>query len=217
MKIVHLFSGGLDSTVALAHWLREGFELRPLSIHYGQRHSKELEYAKKICSHYKLQYRDVDLSSLQPLLQSSSQTGAHEVPDGHYAEKSMKITVVPNRNMMMLSVAMAWAIDMKFDAVSFAAHSGDHTIYPDCRPEFIEAVHRCAQLCDWHQLQVLSPFVGKTKTQIVQRGVELDVPFELTWSCYKGRERHCGKCGTCVERKEAFAKAGLKDPTDYET
>lgn len=217
MKIVHLFSGGLDSTVALAHWRDKAYEVRCLSINYGQRHANELERAEKICRHYSIPLQTLDLRSLKPLLQSSSQTGKHEVPEGHYTEENMKITVVPNRNMLMLSAAIAWAIDLKFDAVSIAAHSGDRSIYPDCRPEFIEAVHRCAQICDWHPVKVLSPFINMTKTEIVKRGLELDVPFKLTWSCYKGGNLHCGKCGTCVERKESFQLAGVSDPTIYES
>src|SRR5690606_13553737 len=119
--------GGLDSTVALAHWLQAGHKVLPLSVHYGQRHAREIQSAEEICNFYKLPFRSVDLRSLQPLLQSSSQTGDHAVPEGHYTEENMKLTVVPNRNMMMLSVAIAWAVDLKFDAVSFAAHAGDHT------------------------------------------------------------------------------------------
>jgi 7-cyano-7-deazaguanine synthase len=215
MKIVHLLSGGLDSGVALAHWLSLEHEVRILSINYGQRHFRELLSARALCDHYKLDFRSVDLGALKSLMPRNSQTGSAEVPEGHYTEDRMKLTVVPNRNMMMLATAMSHAIDLQFDAVSFAAHGGDHTIYPDCRPEFIQAMNHAAQVCDWHPLQVLAPFQNLTKTQIVERGAALDFPFSLTWSCYKGLEKHCGKCGTCVERKEAFELAKLNDPTEY--
>jgi len=137
------------------------------------------------------------------------------VPAGHYTNETMKLTVVPNRNMIMLSVAIGWAVSGKADAVAYAAHAGDHTIYPDCRPAFIEAIRQAAALCDWHRVELLTPFVGKTKRDIVRLGAELDVPFGQTWSCYVGGEVHCGRCGTCVERREAFKSAGVDDPTVY--
>ncbi len=118
--------------------------------------------------------------------------------------------------MIMLSVAIGYAISLGAQFVAYGAHAGDHTIYPDCRPEFAAAVNTAALLADWHQVELLRPFIRLTKTEIAKRGAELNVPFELTWSCYKGGERHCGSCGTCVERTEAFNLAGLQDPTEYE-
>lgn len=217
MKVVHLFSGGLDSTTALYWLLKQGYEVSALSIHYGQRHQKELQYAAHLCELLKLESKSVDLSAIQPLIASSSQTSDDlEVPEGHYADENMKLTVVPNRNMMMLSVAAAWAISKKADAVCYAAHSGDHTIYPDCRPEFAEAISAVFKICDWHSIELLTPFIDKTKTEIVKIGCELKVPFVKTWSCYKGLDKHCGKCGTCIERKEAFSNLNREDPTPYE-
>jgi len=139
------------------------------------------------------------------------------VPDGHYEDENMKQTVVPNRNMIMLSVAIGHAVAEEFDAVAYAAHGGDHAIYPDCRPEFANAVAQCALLCDWRQIELLRPFINMTKADIAARGAELGVPFDLTWSCYKGREKHCGTCGTCVERREAFQLGSVSDPTEYES
>lgn len=127
----------------------------------------------------------------------------------------MKVTVVPNRNMIMLSVAAGWAISQGFDQVAFGAHSGDHAIYPDCREEFAEAVDRAMSLADWHRVRLVRPFVRMTKADIVKRGADLHVPFQSTWSCYKGAAQQCGRCGTCVERREAFYLAGVVDPTDY--
>lgn len=217
MKVVHLLSGGLDSAVALRWLLNEGHKVRCMGINYGQRHIKEIEAAKAIAADSQVAFEVADLSGIQKFLSASSQTNSSiEVPEGHYAAENMKSTVVPNRNMIMLSVAIGWAVNNKDDAVCYAAHSGDHSIYPDCRPEFADAVDRCAQLCDWHQVRLLRPFVEMSKTQIVKLGAELKVPFEKTWSCYKGGSKHCGKCGTCVERKEAFEQSEILDPTEYE-
>lgn len=147
----------------------------------------------------------------------SSQTSEDvPVPEGHYAEESMKATVVPNRNMVLLSLATAWAVSLKAQYVAYAAHAGDHAIYPDCRPEFFGHLGEAIRRCDWHKVEPLSPFIRMTKSQIVKEGDKLQVPFERTYSCYKGGEKHCGKCGTCVERREAFSLAGVPDPTQYE-
>ncbi len=215
MKCVLVYSGGLDSTTLLYHLRARGDEVRCLGVDYGQRHRRELEAARAICERVGVEYRLADLRSIAPLLAGSALTDAVAVPHGHYAEESMKATVVPNRNMILLSLAIGWAVSLKYDAVAYAAHAGDHTIYPDCRPEFVEAMDRAAGLCDWHRVRIERPFVHMTKADIVRRGAELGVPFELTWSCYEGGEVHCGKCGTCVERREAFERAGVADPTAY--
>lgn len=215
MKIVLLLSGGLDSTTALYHLKAAGHSISGLAIDYGQRHSKELERARAIAELSNTPFEIADLSSMKKFLSGSSQTSDIPVPEGHYTEASMKLTVVPNRNMIMLSLATGWAVNIRADAVAYAAHSGDHTIYPDCRPEFISAMNHAMKLCDWHSVELITPFVGWTKSEIVTRATELQVPLEMTWSCYKGNDLHCGKCGTCVERKEAFSLANVKDPTQY--
>lgn len=199
----------------LAHLLAEGREVHCLSVDYGQRHRRELEAARAICAHYGVDHRLADLRALAPLFGSNALTGGVKVPEGHYEEESMKATVVPNRNMLLISVATAWAVSLKAESVAYGAHGGDHAIYPDCRPEFAEALDRAVRLADWHEVRLERPFVKMDKAAIVRRGAELDVPFGLTWSCYVGGERHCGKCGTCVERKEAFRLAGVADPTEY--
>ena len=199
----------------LAHLLAEGREVHCLSVDYGQRHRRELEAARAICAHYGVDHRLADLRALAPLFGSNALTGGVKVPEGHYEEESMKATVVPNRNMLLISVATAWAVSLRAEPVAYGAHGGDHAIYPDCRPEFAEALDRAVRLADWHEVRLERPFVKMDKADIVRRGAELDVPFGLTWSCYVGGERHCGKCGTCVERKEAFRLAGVADPTDY--
>lgn len=217
-KIIAVFSGGLDSTVLLYDLVSGGAEVKAISVNYGQRHSCELETASAICKLLRVPHEVADLRGISHLLSGSSLTSKDiAVPDGHYAEENMKNTVVPNRNMILLATAAAWAISSKFEAVAYAAHAGDHTIYPDCREEFVNALDKAVQLADWHSVHLLRPFVNMTKAQIVKRGAQLNVPFDKTWSCYKGGTQHCGTCGTCVERREAFTLAGVNDPTKYES
>lgn len=213
---VLLLSGGVDSATALLELLDQRVQVHALSVHYGQRHLKELDYARKLAERYEVAHQIIDLSSLKPLIDQSSQTGDIEVPLGHYTAENMKQTIVPNRNMILLSLAAAWALNLKAESVCYAAHSGDHHIYPDCRPEFAEAMNHAFQLCDWQRVNLLRPFIHWTKAEIVKRADTLGLDFDLTWSCYQGKERHCGECGTCVERKEAFQIAKIEDPTIYE-
>jgi 7-cyano-7-deazaguanine synthase len=198
------------------HLSASGHDVLGLGINYGQRHSRELQAGVFVSALLGLPYRIADLSGIRELIANSSQTGAIEVPEGHYAEASMKQTVVPNRNMILLSVAIGYAVNIGADAVAYGAHAGDHTIYPDCRPEFAAAMSKASLLCDWNPVELLRPFVVWTKADIVRRGQELNTPMGATWSCYKGGKKHCGKCGTCVERREAFQLAGVPDPTEYE-
>ena len=217
-KIVVVLSGGMDSATLLYHFAADGHEIKTISFNYGQRHAKEIEAAARLSGLKGAEHRVADLRAINPLLGENSLSGRTvEVPEGHYEEESMKLTVVPNRNMIMLSVAIGWAISLEFDAVAFGAHSGDHAIYPDCRPEFADAMQRAAALCDWRPIHLLRPFVHMDKGDIARRGHELGVPYHLTWTCYKGGDRHCGKCGACRERIEAFAKHGLADRTVYES
>lgn len=216
MKTILIYSGGLDSTVLLFKLRAEGHEVRALGVNYGQRHRKELDAATTICAKFGVEYHIADLSAIRPLLGGSSQTDDNvAVPHGHYAAETMKLTVVPNRNMIMLSVAIAWAISTKSESVNYAAHGGDHAIYPDCREEFASSLNTTALLADWHQVRIDRPFVRESKAGIVALGQGLGVPFDETWSCYEGASAHCGKCGTCVERREAFKLAGVPDPTIY--
>ena len=216
-KIVIVLSGGIDSATLLYDLHRRGHPLKCLSFDYGQRHRREIDSARQIAAAVDCPHVAVDLTSVAPLLANNSLSGRDlEIPDGHYAEQSMKQTVVPNRNMIMLSIAIGWAINVEYDAVAYGAHGGDHAIYPDCRPEFAEAMSTVAGLCDWRSIRLLRPFIDLDKGQIVRRGYDLGVPFELTWTCYKGGPRHCGTCGACHERREAFAEAGLSDPVPYQ-
>lgn len=217
MKTVLILSGGMDSTTLL-FWLKFlGREVYALGIDYGQKHGKELEYASRIAKKTDTPFEIASLSLLRNLLKGSSQTDdSVPVPDGHYAEDSMKKTVVPNRNMIMLAVASGYAISLGADKVAYAAHAGDHTIYPDCRPEFADALDKALGLCDWHHVSLERPFIGLTKSDIARMGNLLGVPFQDTWSCYKGGSVHCGKCGTCTERIEAFRLGNVFDVTEYD-
>lgn len=219
-KTVAIVSGGMDSVVLAHHLFNEGHELHLVSIDYGQRHRKEIEFAARCAERLGVKHSVADLSSITGLIAASSLTGNNAVPDGHYAQESMRATVVPNRNMIMLSVAAAIAINDHAHHVATGVHGGDHYIYPDCRPEFIAACSAAVQvgmvgMTDTFR-GIIAPFVHFDKAYIAGRGAELGVPWTETWSCYKGGDRHCGRCGTCVERAEAFWLADVDDPTEYE-
>ena len=219
MKTVAIVSGGMDSSVLIYDLLSQGHELDLISFNYGQKHKIELTYAAKISKQLNLPHTIVDITNLTSLLSKSTLTSDAPVPDGHYAEENMKLTVVPNRNSIMLNIAAAYAITNEASAIATAVHSGDHFIYPDCRPAFIDALENLLRVANDGFLpadfQVLAPYVHISKDRICARGAELDVPWLDTWSCYKGGEIHCGSCGTCFERREAFELAGIKDPTSY--
>jgi len=219
-KSVAIVSGGMDSTV-LAHLIADvGYDLHMLSFNYGQRHVKELAYAKATARSLDAVHHEVDLTNVSKLLQGSSLTSDDiAVPDGHYAAETMRITVVPNRNAMMLNIAAAYATSIGAIQVATGVHGGDHYIYPDCRPEFIKAVDASITLgtlgFSKPNFSIYAPFITQTKGDIVRMGHNLGVDFTQTWSCYKGTDIHCGSCGTCFERREAFIEAGITDPTEY--
>jgi 7-cyano-7-deazaguanine synthase len=212
-KAVVVCSGGLDSTVLLYYVLQQ-YDVHVLSFDYGQRHSKELDYIAALCAKLELPHEIADLTNIQGLLRSSL-TFQGEVPEGHYAQENMSQTIVPNRNAIMLSVAYGWSLSLGADAVFIGAHAGDHPIYPDCRKEFFTSLSAAFQLGSQSHLKLEAPFVHLSKADIVHIGRVHSVPFSQTWSCYKGGEVHCGRCGTCVERAEAFSLAKVPDPTVY--
>jgi 7-cyano-7-deazaguanine synthase len=216
-KALVLLSGGMDSTTCLAEALNSGLEAETISINYGQRHGRELLAAATIAQFYHVPHSIVDLSDTGIFDGSlSSQVNRDvAVPLGHYADESMKTTVVPNRNMMLLSIAGAAALSRGCDRLIYGAHAGDHAIYPDCRPQFVDAMAHAFRLADWKVLKLVAPYLTKSKADIVTAGNEFGVPFALTYSCYTGEPEHCGRCGTCVERREAFTLAGVADPTQY--
>ena len=212
-KFVVILSGGLDSTVVLYHLKNQGFEIvGVLSFDYGQKHKKELIYAKRTCEKLKLAHKIVDLTSITNLLDSTLTSKNQKIPEGYYTAENMKQTVVPNRNMIMLSIATGYAISKKADYIALGVHQGDHTIYPDCREEFIEKLNQAVKIADWHKVEILTPLLKLNKSQIVKLGIKEKVPFENTWTCYKGLKKSCGKCGSCRERSEAFAKNKIRDP-----
>ncbi|MBK9585561.1 MAG: 7-cyano-7-deazaguanine synthase QueC [Alphaproteobacteria bacterium] len=218
MKTLVICSGGLDSVTLAYKVAAERQLLGLISFDYGQRHKKELAYAKKAADKLGVSHHRIDISEVGKRLGGSALTDAIDVPDGHYAEDNMKITVVPNRNAIMLAIAYGVASAQGADSVAAAVHGGDHFIYPDCRPGFIRAFEAMQNhaLEDYAKISLYTPFLEKTKAQIVEEGARLKVDFINTWSCYKGGEIHCGRCGTCVERREAFHIAGVVDPTNYE-
>ncbi len=218
MKTIVICSGGLDS-VSLAHMVAQDHELAGLiSFDYGQRHRKELDYAALCALRLGVPHDIIDLCPVGAVLTGSALTDDVDVPDGHYAEDSMKVTVVPNRNAIMLTVAFGAAAARGADAVATAVHGGDHFIYPDCRPAFTEAFEAMQKLAldGYADVSLFTPFVHRSKADIVTEGARVNTPFAQTWSCYKGGDNHCGRCGTCVERREAFHLAGITDPTTYD-
>ncbi|MEC9198813.1 MAG: 7-cyano-7-deazaguanine synthase QueC [Pseudomonadota bacterium] len=218
MKTIVICSGGLDS-VSLAHMVADQHTLtRLVSFDYGQRHRKELDYAARAATRLGVPHDIIDMRPIGAALTGSALTDNIDVPDGHYAEETMKITVVPNRNAIMLAIAFGVAAANKDDAVATAVHGGDHFIYPDCRPAFTQAfeVMQKAALDGYADVSLYTPFVHRSKADIVTEGAKHNTPFADTWSCYKGGAHHCGRCGTCVERREAFHLAGVEDPTIYE-
>jgi 7-cyano-7-deazaguanine synthase len=220
MKAIVLTSGGIDSTVTLYYALKAGYRVHALAFNYGQRHHRELRSAGQICNALECPLNVVDLKSLAALLGGSALTDRTiDVPEGDYRDASMRITVVPNRNAVFLSIAYAVAVAEKAEVVFVGVHAGDHPIYPDCRPDFMDTLEHAFQLGNLGMVdppvRISTPFIRDTKAAIVKAGAALHVPFELTWSCYKGGSTHCGRCGTCVERHEAFELAKVADPTVY--
>lgn len=215
-KAVCIYSGGMDSFTLVNECYEAGVLHSCLSFDYGQKHKKELIYASRVCRKLNVPHHIIDLSNLKPHLLGSSLTDTVDMPEGHYTEDSMKLTVVPNRNMMMLSIAIAYAVSHKLDFVAFGAHAGDHTIYPDCRESFVSAMNQVAQIANWHSVSVIAPYINVDKAQILRRGFVFELDYSWSWTCYQGRDKPCGKCGACQERLEAFAKIGKTDPLEYE-
>ncbi len=206
MKTVLVYSGGMDSTTLLYDLVHKGDDVRAVSFDYGQRHIKELKCAAKICKKINVPHVIINLRSVNKLMGGSSLTSKKiAVPEGHYEDKSMRSTVVPNRNMVFISLAIAYAVSLKFDRIALAVHAGDHAIYPDCRPEFIKKVDEVSKVANYESIDVYAPYINKSKGDIAKIGQRLGVPFDKTWTCYKGLSKPCGKCGSCVERAEALA------------
>lgn len=208
-------SGGMDS-ITLLYDMKERIAVG-VSFNYGSNHNeREIAFAKMHCERLGIRHIVIDLDFMSRYFKSSLLEGADAIPEGHYADENMKSTVVPFRNGIMLAIAAGLAESEGLKYLMIANHSGDHTIYPDCRPEFIRAMSDATRFGTYPSIEILAPYTNITKTDIARRGKQLGVNYAETWSCYKGGEKHCGKCGTCVERKEALHDAGIDDPTEYE-
>ena len=210
-----IVSGGMDS-ITLLYDKKDEIALG-ISFDYGSNHNaREIPFAKMHCERLGIKHIVVNLGFMHQYFKSSLLEGADAIPEGNYADENMKSTVVPFRNGIMLSIAIGIAESNNLKKVFIANHGGDHTIYPDCRPEFIKAIDEAATAGTYVKVRIEAPYTNITKTDIARRGAELGINYAETWSCYKGGEKHCGKCGTCVERKEALELAGITDPTEYE-
>jgi 7-cyano-7-deazaguanine synthase len=215
-RVLVLLSGGMDSVTALYAAGREHDVVGAVSFDYGAKHNgRELPLAGWHCGVMGLRHDVIDLGFMAELFTSDLLLGAGEIPDGHYAEENMKRTVVPFRNGIMLAVAAGLAESRGADALVIAAHGGDHAIYPDCREGFMRAMGAAMVAGTYAKIELLRPFIAMDKAGIAALGGELGLDYGKTWSCYKGGTLHCGTCGTCVERREAFLLAGLVDPTVY--
>lgn len=216
MNVVVLCSGGMDSVAAL-HWARREHAVAAvMSFDYGAKHNHcEIPFAVEHAALVGARHEVVRLDFVDRLFASDLLKSGGEIPEGHYEAENMKRTVVPFRNAIMLSIACGFAESVGAEGLVIAAHGGDHAIYPDCREDFMQAMGDAMRLGTYAGVKLLRPFITMTKGEIAAAGVKLGVNFARTWSCYKGGEIHCGKCGTCVERREAFALAGVQDPTAY--
>ena len=217
MKVVVLCSGGMDSVTAL-HWARAHHAVSAvLSFDYGAKHNhREIPFAVEHARLVGAPQQTIPLDFIGKFFASDLLTSGGAIPDGHYADENMKRTVVPFRNGIMLAAACGFAESVGAEGLVIAAHGGDHAIYPDCREDFLSAMGDAMRLGTYAGVQLLRPFIAMDKSGIAAEGRRLGVDYARTWSCYKGGAVHCGQCGTCVERREAFLLAGVTDPTIYE-
>ncbi|MCG7200406.1 7-cyano-7-deazaguanine synthase QueC [Marinobacter pelagius] len=214
--VVVIYSGGMDSFTLLHLARARGYQVHALSFNYGQRHVRELDCARQVCADLGIPHKEIDIRAMSEVMGGSSLTSDLEVPEGHYEEDSMKATVVPNRNMILLSLATGYAVTAGASKVWFGAHGGDHAIYPDCRPEFVEKMDAVCRVANYEPVGIEAPFIRMDKGEILAEGLGLGLDYSLTWTCYNGRDKACGRCGSCVERLEAFASNGVTDPLEYE-
>lgn len=216
-KAVVVYSGGMDSFTVLHKARAVHEDVFAISFDYGQRHSKELDVAASVCASLDISHKVIDITSINQLLAGSSLTSDVPVPEGHYEEPSMQQTVVPNRNMILLSLAVGYAVSIGANQVYYGAHSGDHAIYPDCRPEFVEKMNAVCGIANYEAVEIVTPYLHNSKIDILADGLSMDLDYSQTWTCYNGREKACGRCGACQERLEAFELNGVADPLSYES
>lgn len=216
-KVVVIYSGGMDSFTVLHKALQQGLTPYALTFDYGQRHIKEIDVARQVCNELGIEHKVIDISAINQLIGGSSLTDPHiEVALGHYQQENMKSTVVPNRNMILLSLAIGYAVSLGAEQVYYGAHSGDHEIYPDCRPIFVDKMNAAAAVANYEKVAIFSPYLHNNKIGILKDGLAMGLDYSKTWTCYNGREKACGHCGSCVERLEAFTANAITDPVPYE-
>lgn len=217
-KAVVIYSGGMDSYTVLHHALRQGYSVHALSFDYGQRHVKELDIARRVCQRLDLAHQVIDIQAIHSLIDNSALTDASRpLPAGDYDADSLAATVVPNRNMILLSLAIAHAVNIGADVCFYGAHGGDHMLYPDCRPEFVERMNAASAVANFNAVRIEAPYLHASKADILSDGLGMGLDYAQTWTCYQGDELACGECGSCRERLAAFAERGLADPLAYRT
>ncbi|WP_163557486.1 7-cyano-7-deazaguanine synthase QueC [Halomonas sp. NO4] len=215
---VVIYSGGMDSFTVLHRALREGLKVYALSFDYGQRHARELEVAARVCRTLGVPHQVVDIRAIHGLIDASALTDAsRELPEADYAAANLQDTVVPNRNMILLSLAIAKAVNIGTGRVDYGAHGGDHVLYPDCRPEFVERMNAVAGIANFEAVTIHAPYLRSTKAEILADGLAMGLDYADTWTCYRGEALACGRCGSCRERLAAFAANGARDPLAYAT
>ena len=217
MKVCVLLSGGMDSVTVLYEAVHTHKVVACLSFDYGSKHNaREIPCAKLHAERHGIVHHTVSLDFMDHLFKSDLLRSGGDIPEGHYEAANMKSTVVPNRNMILLSLAIGYAVDIGANKVFYGAHSGDHAIYPDCRPDFVHAMNKVAKLANYEPVDIVTPYLNSDKTEILADGLKMGLDYGKTWTCYNGRDKACGKCGSCFERLEAFAANHTADPIAYE-
>ncbi|MDW5375296.1 7-cyano-7-deazaguanine synthase QueC [Halomonas sp. HP20-15] len=215
-KAVVIYSGGMDSYTVLHRAIRQGYSIHALSFDYGQRHAKELDIARRVCQRLEIAHRVIDIQAIHSLIDNSALTDdSRPLPTGDYDADSLAATVVPNRNMILLSLAIAHAVNINADVCFYGAHGGDHVLYPDCRPEFVERMNAASAVANFNAVRIEAPYLHASKSGILADGLDMGLDYAQTWTCYQGGELACGECGSCRERLAAFAERGLADPLIY--
>ncbi len=213
---VVIYSGGMDSYTVLHRAVREGHRVHALSFDYGQRHARELDVARSVCQQLGVAHQVIDIRAIHGLIDNSALTDASRaMPDGDYATDNLTATVVPNRNMILLSLAIAQAVNIGATRVYYGAHGGDHVLYPDCRPEFVERMNAVAAIANFDAVEIVAPYLYRSKQEILADGLAMGLNYAETWTCYRGEALACGSCGSCRERLAAFAANGVRDPIGY--
>jgi len=210
-SVLVVYSGGLDSYTLLNQAIKKFDRVEAITFNYGQKHNKEIEYAKSNCAELNIKHEVVNLH-LENILAGSALVGDIDIPEGNYDKEKMKQTIVPNRNMIMISVAASLAIKNDIKYLWYAAHSGDHEIYPDCRPEFIDRMAAVLEICDYHKIKFEAPFQNLSKSEIVEIGLGMGLDYSKAWTCYEGKDLPCNKCSACLERASSFKTNNMSDP-----